>query len=136
MNLFYKRLNKLGFRNYYEYLSSHYWIEAKERFYKSKLPQRCLACGKPKFQLHHRSYARLGNELPRDLIPLCGSCHKKVHDYLKTHNTKLSATHKVLRKVFGWTKKETRNRFRCFRFTKKGFTWLKNPNAKDKGIDK
>jgi len=108
MNLFYKRLNKLGFRNYYEYLSSHYWIEAKERFYKSELPQRCLACGKPKFQLHHRSYARLGNELPRDLIPLCGSCHKKVHDYLKTHNTKLSATHKVLRKVFGWTKKETK----------------------------
>jgi len=41
---------------------------------------RCEACGKPwGLQVHHRTYARLGNESLDDLICLCRECHRKLH---------------------------------------------------------
>ena len=43
MNLFYTRLNKLGFKNYQEYLKSDYWEKAKKRYWDSKLTKECLA---------------------------------------------------------------------------------------------
>jgi len=123
-----KRFIKLGFKSYKEYLKSDYWKKAKKRYFKAGMPKYCIGCRNQIFQLHHRSYTRLGKELPRDLIPLCRDCHKKVHDYLKENPTKLTGTHKVLRIIFGWTKRETRLRFNSFRLSKTGFRWL----AKDR----
>jgi 5-methylcytosine-specific restriction endonuclease McrA len=47
----------------------------------------CVMCGRPldkirSVQVHHITYARLGNEdVYTDLCTLCGSCHKKIHNY-------------------------------------------------------
>lgn len=33
--------------------------------------------------LHHRTYVRMGDEWDEDLVPLCVSCHRLLHDYQK-----------------------------------------------------
>lgn len=60
---------------YLTYLRSATWrskrIAALER-----AGQRCQVCNSPdKLQVHHRTYERLGNELPEDLTVLCDDCH-------------------------------------------------------------
>jgi 5-methylcytosine-specific restriction endonuclease McrA len=48
----------------------------------------CLICGATwlleRDDLHHRTYARLGHESCRDLIPLCRSCHGEIHRVLES----------------------------------------------------
>jgi 5-methylcytosine-specific restriction endonuclease McrA len=43
--------------------------------------RKCQHCGSYSHRLnvHHRSYDRLGNEDPDDLIVLCVSCHRDLH---------------------------------------------------------
>jgi hypothetical protein len=52
---------------------------AKRRYRNSDYPQRCLVCGSLEFDLHHRSYARLGAEELYDLVPLCRRHHEDLH---------------------------------------------------------
>lgn len=42
----------------------------------------CQLCNSPKkpLNVHHRTYDRLGAELPADLVVLCKDCHAKFHD--------------------------------------------------------
>lgn len=82
---FTERLNKLGFDTYVEYLDSSHWQKVRGRYRKSKRPQACVNCGCGEYQLHHKTYERLGKERLADLMPLCGSCHKDFHDYLRSH---------------------------------------------------
>ena len=111
--------------NYKDYLKTEHWKILKTNYHLSVLPQKCLVCGNEKFELHHRSYVRLGKELLLDLIPLCRNCHYKIHEYLKKENkTKLAATHIIIRKVFSWSKNKTRIKFRPFSLVKKGFRWI------------
>lgn len=110
---------------YKDYLKTKHWNELKKEYYLSKLPQECLVCGNRKFELHHRSYNRIGKELLLDLLPLCRFCHHKIHEYIKQGNkTKLATTHVIIRKVFGWSKRKTRKKFRPFSLVKKGFRWI------------
>lgn len=72
------RLQDLGFKKYSEYLATQHWKDLRSKL----LPEgtRCSACEDELARnLHHRTYARLGNELPEDLIPLCEKCHTRVH---------------------------------------------------------
>jgi 5-methylcytosine-specific restriction endonuclease McrA len=41
--------------------------------------------------LHHLSYARLGHEADRDLVPLCRSCHQRLHRVLESNPAWLKA---------------------------------------------
>ena len=41
--------------------------------------------------LHHLSYARLGHEADRDLVPLCRSCHQRLHRVLESNPAWLRA---------------------------------------------
>lgn len=119
------KLRKLGYTSYRDYLASDHWRALRRAYCEAGLPQCCLACGSPWFQLHHRTYTRLGREQLGDLLPLCGDCHTKVHEYERTHRTTIQATHKILRKVFGWTKSQTKKRFRPFSLPgTKGFAWV------------
>lgn len=68
---YYASLNRLGFQSLEEYLGSDLWRETKRRYRSSDYPQRCLICGSCDIDLHHRSYARLGEEELFDLVPLC-----------------------------------------------------------------
>lgn len=47
----------------------------------------CAMCGRDlsrcKLQVHHITYKNLGNEQLNDLVTVCGSCHKKLHNYYK-----------------------------------------------------
>lgn len=109
--------------SYKDYLKSKHWKDLRIEYLNTDLPKKCLVCDNPNFQLHHRSYTRLGKERILDLIPLCGCCHKKIHDYIKLHNSKIQATHKVIRKVFGWTRSKTNSKFRKFSLSNRGFRW-------------
>lgn len=69
------RLKKI---DYHEYIQSESWrqkaTEAKER-----AGWRCQICNAHKDEVtldaHHRTYERLGNELPEDITVLCRICH-------------------------------------------------------------
>ncbi len=43
----------------------------------------CVVCGEAwrlsHDDLHHRSYRRLGHEVFGDLVPMCRSCHARLH---------------------------------------------------------
>lgn len=104
------QLKELGFDSYSKYLASPHWKGVRVDYESSDLPQFCLGCKSNRFELHHRTYTRLGNEKLVDLIPLCRECHKKVHDYAKNHDLGIHDTHLILREIFGWTKTEMRRR--------------------------
>ncbi len=66
--------------NYAEYIKSRQWeataaLCRKERHYK------CEVCGGTGIDVHHKTYAHLGDELnhPEDLQLLCKECHKTIH---------------------------------------------------------
>lgn len=73
-----RRLRRLGYTNYAEYLRSPAWSDVKRRYRASDLPQVCV-CGETTVQLHHKTYERVGEEALTDLAPLCGDCHRLVH---------------------------------------------------------
>lgn len=81
---FWLSLSNLGFRTYAEYLESEHWKQFKQRYVQSDQPQRCRCCGLAKYELHHVTYKRLGQERLTDVIPLCRECHDKVHETLRT----------------------------------------------------
>jgi hypothetical protein len=87
------RLKKDGCRNLFEYLVSDHWWDLKERYratvhltgqdagYRKRgLPQTCVVCRDKNVDLHHRTYARLGEEHLDDLVPLCRTHHDQLHD--------------------------------------------------------
>ena len=109
------RLHTLGFSSYQGYLASPHWQAIKSAYRKNrKLPQYCIGCRNEHFELHHRSYARLGHETIGDLIALCRECHSKVHEYMTSHHIPLVCTHVALRRVLHLTKGQMKRRFRPF----------------------
>lgn len=76
-------------RRYAAYLGSRTWIARRERWHADQLRRAatepaCAVCGKPwrlrEDDLHHASYARLGDEAHHDLIPMCRPHHQALHD--------------------------------------------------------
>jgi 5-methylcytosine-specific restriction endonuclease McrA len=71
--------------DYAEYINSAEW-KAKAKDAKQRAGYRCQICNKAGDNLtlnaHHRTYKRLGNELPMDITVLCRDCHAKFHDKL------------------------------------------------------
>jgi hypothetical protein len=112
MNTFFIRLKLLGYKTYDDYLKSKHWKEIKEQYKDSDFPKECLVCKDKKYYLHHRSYVRLGDESLYDFIPLCRSCHYKVHQYLKEYKMEISASHKAIKKVFKLNKWQVREIFK------------------------
>jgi 5-methylcytosine-specific restriction endonuclease McrA len=55
----------------------------------------CQVCESPwtlrRGHLHHLSYARLGHEADRDFVPLCRSCHQRLHRVLESNPAWLKA---------------------------------------------
>jgi hypothetical protein len=67
---------------YSEYIASAEW-RAKAEAAKERCGQRCQTCNvhrsKTTLDAHHRTYERIGEELPEDLIVLCRDCHSLFH---------------------------------------------------------
>src|SRR5574343_267652 len=72
-------VKKFGYNSYEDYLKSDTWASFKAKYRASSLPQNCLLCNSEFVQLHHISYKRICRETLEDVIPLCGSCHKREH---------------------------------------------------------
>ena len=68
---------------YEDYIQSERW---KEKAYRAKKRAgfRCQLCNQGgELHAHHRTYVRLGYELPMDLTVLCSTCHEVFHDERK-----------------------------------------------------
>lgn len=65
---------------YKQYLLSHHWYQIRRQVI-LRANYRCerCECVPDRFQIHHRTYARLGFEKLSDLQALCIKCHKEVH---------------------------------------------------------
>lgn len=68
--------------DYRAYIVSPEW-RIKAEAAKERAGQRCQVCNKSReivqLDAHHRTYERLGNELPDDITVLCHHCHGKFH---------------------------------------------------------
>lgn len=82
------------------YLRSPWWISFRAGWWSRHPNAVCLRCKKPRnffavkmtfkgpvyvlkghtIDLHHLTYERIGCERDTDVIPLCRSCHKLVHN--------------------------------------------------------
>lgn len=76
-------------KEYLDYMKSDKW-QAKKTERLIIDDYKCVMCGRPAsrcrkgLQTHHITYNSLGDEnAMTDLVTLCGSCHKKLHNYLK-----------------------------------------------------
>lgn len=62
--------------DYYEYIKSTAWKEKADAA-KERAGNRCQVCNKAgRLDAHHRTYERLGDELPEDITVLCRECHE------------------------------------------------------------
>lgn len=65
--------------SYHEYLASAQW-QTTRALALSRAGHRCQVCNAPtSLDVHHRTYERLGEELPSDLTVLCRHCHTIFH---------------------------------------------------------
>lgn len=63
---------------YSQYINGSEWLEKSAR-YLNEYPI-CELCHKfPSVQVHHTSYARVGEELRKDLMGVCNRCHLHLH---------------------------------------------------------
>jgi hypothetical protein len=98
---FHRRLAGLGFSNYQEYLASDHWADVRVRYAKSRMLKRCYVCDASQYQLHHRTYKRLGHEWLTDFIPLCRDCHTAVHEFEREQGIQLYNAAKKYRASLG-----------------------------------
>lgn len=69
----------LSAKSYPEYIRSRQWKQRAAAMI-ARANFRCQRCGSPRaLNVHHLTYAHLGDEWAEDLIVLCNSCHKKEH---------------------------------------------------------
>jgi len=66
---------------YHAYLSSAGWRQRRNAAL-VRAERRCEICPNPASQVHHLTYARVGCELPNDLMALCSECHKFIHAHI------------------------------------------------------
>jgi hypothetical protein len=87
-----RRLLRRG--RYESYLNSPAWYRTREQWYAAWRKATgtepvCAVCGQAwtlrSGHLHHRTYARLGGELPTDLIAMCAADHEQLHDLWDAH---------------------------------------------------
>ena len=68
--------------NYKKYLGSREWKERRAEWM-SRNDCDCYCCGKKwrkGFNLHHRTYERLGKEKDTDMVMVCLPCHDQIHE--------------------------------------------------------
>ena len=61
------------------YLKTRHWQETREKAI-ALAGGCCHECGNTRgLEVHHKTYAHLGDEQPQDLEVLCGYCHAERH---------------------------------------------------------
>jgi hypothetical protein len=74
------KAKKRSWGSYKEYLKSDHW-QTQRKLALRNADYRCQVCnsGNKQLDVHHRTYERLGSEIPADLIVLCNDCHTLFH---------------------------------------------------------
>lgn len=79
-------LHALGLRmeEYDRYLENQHWQDFRKLVLQKQRNEdghnHCQSCsGRTRLQVHHRTYERLGREVPSDVVVLCKPCHDKLH---------------------------------------------------------
>lgn len=64
---------------YIAYIQSTAWRARSKACIESadRVCQKCKSCKAT--QSHHLTYVRFTNELPEDLLAVCGACHRAIH---------------------------------------------------------
>lgn len=79
-------------RDYKSYLQSPEW-KTRATAAKERAGYRCQLCNRSSKQVtlnvHHRTYAHLGNETPDDLTVLCEDCHELYEEHRKKNSKRL-----------------------------------------------
>lgn len=79
ISFFYLVVKSSKSKNYATYIRSEEWA-AKANAAKKRAGYRCQVCNRSSKEVvldaHHRTYERLGNELPSDITVLCRDCHE------------------------------------------------------------
>lgn len=95
---------------YDAYLHTLHWRNKRKHIYKIR-NKTCELCGaklREHFNVHHKTYKRVGNEKDKDLMLLCEDCHHLLHSKTTTPSMLLDYVNRcVLRKN---DKSKTRNR--------------------------
>jgi hypothetical protein len=86
------KVRSLGFDSYFHYLNSPHWKEVRKRQIE-EVGYECECGSRVRLQLHHKTYARLGQELVQDLQWLCGNCHKRAHKIKTRAKGKVTIKH-------------------------------------------
>jgi hypothetical protein len=63
---------------YPHYLASPHWHERRRRAF-GLAGGICIGCERKAEHIHHRTYARLGQERDEDLVAVCHDCHRDIH---------------------------------------------------------
>lgn len=78
---------------YEEYIVSDEWYKKRTAIVDLK-GKKCAICGSENnIVIHHLNYDSLGHEEENnfeDVVPLCKTCHSKIHDFLNKHENELS----------------------------------------------
>ena len=78
--------------NYQDYIKSDEWAARRRKYYATH-KRECRACGSKKnLNLHHKTYARLGNEKDIDLVVLCRTCHNSLHILIRKEKSNIWST--------------------------------------------
>ena len=84
--------------DYGAYLVSPAWYALRAKV-RHRDGNKCRACGSGKqLDVHHRTYARIGNERLADLVTLCRSCHKATHELVANKQANLYVAHKQVQR--------------------------------------
>jgi len=68
--------------SYEQYLRTDHWLKVRDAAIE-RANHRCALCNSEvNLHAHHRTYERLGRELPGDITVLCSVCHDKFHETL------------------------------------------------------
>jgi 5-methylcytosine-specific restriction endonuclease McrA len=66
---------------YRQYRQTPEWRERADAA-KARFGGRCALCNaSDRLEAHHRTYERVGQELPDDLTALCADCHRAYHEW-------------------------------------------------------
>lgn len=68
----------LGFVRLEEYERSEDYLARRDQIWLAQGRPGCFICGRTDVQMHHRSYARLGDEAISDLVALCEDHHYEI----------------------------------------------------------
>ena len=69
------------------YLASAWWAEVRRAYeLHPYAPHACAVCGALRYELHHRTYERLGREQISDLLALCRAHHEALHGAWRHHH--------------------------------------------------